>query len=197
MPADEPLAGGRPSRQLTARSDPGTWITGEAAAKTDLRVRALGEIDELTSYLGVARARNRDPDLGKILARLQELLLTLGCDIADPERRGEVFLTAADCRALTEAVRAHERALPRLVRFIVPGPPSPAAELHYSRTIARRMERTLQSLAETEPVSEAALAAANELSDLLYALARRAAHAAGEVDHKWRPRAPLSGGDLQ
>ncbi len=197
MPADDPVGGGRSSRRLTARSDPGTRITGEPAAKTDLRVRALGEIDELTSYLGVARARNPHAELGKILVRLQELLLTLGCDIADPERRGEVFLTAADCRALTEAVRAHERALPRLARFIVPGPPSPAAELHYARTIARRLERTLQSLAGNEPVSEAALAASNELSDLLYALARRAAHAAGAVDHRWRPRAPLSGSELQ
>lgn len=197
MPADDRISGGRPGRSLTARSDPGTRITGEPAAKTDLRVRALGEIDELTSYLGVARAHNPHPELANILVRLQELLLTLGCDIADPERRGEVFLTAADCRVLTEAVRVHERALPRLVRFIVPGPPSPAAELHYSRAIARRLERTLQSLAATEPVSEAALAAANELSDLLFALARRAAHAAGEVDHEWRPRAPLSGSDLQ
>ena len=160
-------------------------------------MRALGEIDELTSYLGVARAHNPRPELDKILVRLQELLLALGCEIADPERRGDVFLTAADCQALTEAVRAHERMLPRLTRFIVPGPPSPAAELHYSRTIARRLERTLQSLAEDEPVSATALAAANELSDLLYALARRAAHAAGDVDHKWRPRAPLSGSDLQ
>ncbi len=197
MPADDPVSEGRRDRRLTARSDPGTRITGEAVAKTDLRVRALGEIDELTSYLGVARAHNPHPDLEKILVRLQELLLALGCEIADPDRRGEVFLTFADCRALTEAVRAHERELPRLFRFIVPGPPSPAAELHYARTIARRLERTLQTLAETEPVSEAVLAAANELSDLLYALARRAAHAGGEVDHKWRPREPLSGDDLQ
>jgi cob(I)alamin adenosyltransferase len=197
LSANEPESGGRSGQPLTARSDPGTRITGESAAKTDLRVRALGEIDELTSYLGVARARNAHPELEKVLLRLQELLLTMGCDIADPERRGEVFLTAADCRALTEAVRAHERALPRLTRFIVPGPPSPAAELHFSRTIARRLERTLQSLAKTESVSEAALAASNELSDLLYALARRATHAAGEADRKWRPRKPLSGSDLQ
>lgn len=197
MPAKEPVSRGRSDRPLTARSGPGTRITGESAAKTDLRVRALGEIDELTSYLGVARARNPHADLEKILLRLQEMLLALGCEIADPEGRGEVFLTAADCRALTEAVRFHERALPRLARFIVPGPPAPAPELHYARAIARRLERTLQSLARSEPVSEAALAVCNELSDLLYALARRAAHAAGGGDHKWRPRAPLAGSDLK
>lgn len=197
MPADDQVSGGQPGGPLTARSDPGTRIAGEPAAKTELRVRALGEIDELTSYLGVARARDPHAELARILLRLQELLLTLGCEIADRARSGGVFLTAADCRALTEAVRVHERALPRLARFIVPGPPSPAAELHYARTIARRLERTLQSLAETEPVSEEALAVCNELSDLLYALARRAAHAAGDVDHKWRPRGPLAGSDLQ
>ena len=183
--------------RLSARSDAGTNITGRRAVKTDLRISALGEIDELNSCLGVARARNSHAELEHILVRLQGLLLTLGCEIADPERRGDVFLTAADCRALTEAVRFHERALPSLKRFIVPGGSSPAAELHFARTIARRLERSLQSLGKTEPVSETALAATNELSDLLFALARRAAHAGGEVDHVWRPRAPLSPGDLQ
>lgn len=197
MPASEPVRRNRTGRPLTARSGPETRITGEPAAKTDLRMRALGEIDELASYLGVARARNPHADLDKILLRLQEMLLTLGCEIADPEGRGEVFLTAADCRALTEAVRIHERALPRLTRFIVPGPPAPAPELHYARAIARRLERTLQALARSEPVSDPALAACNELSDLLYALARRAAHAGGGGDHKWRPRAPLAANDLQ
>ena len=197
MPEIDPVKRGRTSPRLTARSDPRTGITGGPAAKTDLRVRALGEIDELTSFLGVARARNPDSALGRVLERLQELLLALGCDVADPDRRGNVFLTALDCRALTEAVRFHERDLPRLDRFIVPGPASPAAELHYARAISRRLERSLQDLARKEPVSDEALAVANELSDLLFALARKAAYENGAEDRKWRHRGPLSSKELQ
>ncbi len=197
MPEHDPVERGQTSPRLTARSDPRTGITGGPAAKTDPRVRVLGEIDELTSYLGVARARNPDSALGRILERLQELLLALGCDVADPDRRGEVFLTPADCRALTEAVRFHESELPRLNRFIVPGPASPAAELHYARAISRRLERSLQELARQAPVSDEALAVANELSDLLFALARKAAHENGAADRKWRHRGPLASRELR
>ncbi len=188
---------GRSDTRLTARSDIRTRVTGGPAAKTELRVSALGEIDELTSYLGVVRSQNADAALGRILERLQELLLALGSEVADPDRRGEVFLTPADCRALSEAVRFHESELPRLNRFIVPGPGSPAAELHFARAIARRLERTLQALGDIETVSETVLAVANELSDLLFVLARRAAHRAGAIDCEWRHRGPLSAEELQ
>ena len=60
------------------------------------------------------------------------------------------------------------------------------ARLHLARAIARRAERSLAALAETEPVNSQALVYMNRLSDLLFVLARRT-NEGGRADILWQP----------
>ncbi len=180
----------------SARADQATRIFGQAAGKTDPRIGVLGDIDELTSFAGLARARADDQEMIAALLRIGELLLAIGADVADPNRRGRVQILMPDCRELTRAVQEIEHRLPPLSRFVIPGGSSPAAELHYCRSLARRMERSLQLLSLVEPVSTEVLSVANELSDYFFALARQASHGTGAGDNEWHHRGPLQLGEL-
>ncbi len=170
--------------------------TGEEVPKWDLRVEAYGAVDECNSAIGIARlATAGDAVLDHILGRIQNDLFDLGADLATPER-GEPLgwealrITAAQVVRLEVEIDLMNEAIPPLDSFILPGGSACAAHLHLARTIARRAERLIAQLKETdgEIVSDPALQYANRLSDLLFVAARRA-NANGASDVKWVPGA--------
>jgi cob(I)alamin adenosyltransferase len=71
----------------------------------------------------------------------------------------------------------------------MPGGSELAARLHLARTVCRRAERTIISLSAIEPVGDPLLRYMNRLSDLFFAMARRANHERGHADVAWKPRA--------
>jgi cob(I)alamin adenosyltransferase len=72
-----------------------------------------------------------------------------------------------------------------LANFILPGGSYPGAFLHLARTIARRAERLLVTLAESEPISPDAARYLNRLSDALFVWSRWINHALGQPEHLW------------
>jgi len=74
-----------------------------------------------------------------------------------------------------------------LKEFILPGGCPAAASCHLARTVCRRAERRLVSLAGNEPVSALSLKYLNRLSDLLFVLARHLNREAGQADVLWQP----------
>ena len=167
----------------TRTGDEGTTglVDGSRRAKHDLRLEAIGEVDELNSAVGFA-AIALEADRAAALHRIQNDLFDLGADLATPlgEVGGADFtpsemvlrVVSGQPERLEAEIDLLNAALPPLTSFILPGGSEGAARVHLARAIARRAERAATALAAAEPVNPAALAYLNRLSDYLFVLAR-------------------------
>jgi cob(I)alamin adenosyltransferase len=163
---------------------------GARVSKSDARVAAYGDVDELNACLGMVRAQGElAGDLTDLLEQLQKDLFAIGARLADPaekiaERVTKVAVTDADVARLEGWIDRLEAELPPLRRFILPGGSRAGALLHFSRTVCRRAERTIVSLG-MEHVEEHLLIYVNRLSDLLFVLARAVNHRGGQPETEW------------
>ena len=170
---------------------------GSRVAKHDARVEAYGTVDEANAVIGlvrveIARAGADEKDLDAALSRIQNDLFDLGADLCTPEdgRRAEGALRIGASqveRLETEIDKINERLAP-LGSFILPGGSPIAAQLHLARTVARRAERCVTELAQSETVNMEAVKYLNRLSDLLFVMSR-AANNDGADDVLWVPGA--------
>lgn len=180
----------RLTRIATRSGDDGTTglADGRRLSKSDRRVQALGDVDELNSSLGVLLAEPLLPDAPReLLLWVQHELFNLGAELSLPPRpKGTAPppLTAA-IEELDVALERLNAALPPLREFILPGGSRAAALAHLSRTIARRAERSVVALGERESIDPAPQRFLNRLSDLLFVLARTLnrndPHGVGEI----------------
>jgi cob(I)alamin adenosyltransferase len=173
---------------------------GTRVAKDALRVEAYGTVDELNACLGVALVALTGEmlELRPLLLALQSELFDLGAELATaPERRHERLtarlapIDAPQVAALEGAIDHYEALLVPLHSFVLPGGVAAAAALHHARTVARRAERCMVSLAAQEPLNPELLRYVNRLSDLLFVLARTANRLAGVEDVPWTARQPV------
>ena len=163
---------------------------GPRLSKDAPRIEAYGTVDELNAVLGMARASQPPPLLDPVLERLQNELFDLGAELATPQpEKMRVPQIGDDHIARLEGdIDRHEECLAPLERFILPGGTRLAAELHLARTVCRRAERRVVSLAAMETVSTRVLVYLNRLSDLLFVLARWSNRHAGQPDVPWQKR---------
>jgi cob(I)alamin adenosyltransferase len=139
-------------------------------AKDSLRVEAYGTVDEANSSIGVVLAVPALPAAIKTcLTEVQHDLFDLGGELCIPGHR---MVTAAYIDRLESTLDAFNDELPPLKDFILPGGGPAAAACHVARTVCRRAERRVWSLARVEEVAPEALKYLNRLSDLLFVLAR-------------------------
>jgi cob(I)alamin adenosyltransferase len=186
---DEPV---RLDRIYTRGGDAGETSlgSGERVAKDDARIEAYGDVDELNALLGVALARGAAADS---LERIQNDLFDVGADLAVPlsdTKRERLRVTAEQVAWLEERCDEANADLPMLRSFILPGGTETAALLHLARTVCRRAERRVVTLAGREEVNPQARAYLNRLSDLLFILARAANAQAGAEEPLWKPGGP-------
>ncbi len=155
----------------TRTGDDGTTGLGDGTRvpKDHLRVQAMGDVDELNSGLGVLLAEPLPEGVRELLVVIQHELFNLGGELSIP---GYTLLKSEAVLRLDEALAHYNEALPRLKEFILPAGTRSAALAHVSRTVARRAERALVSLAATQTINEAPRQYLNRLSDLLFVLAR-------------------------
>lgn len=149
-------------------------VTGKMVPKYDLQIEALGDIDELDSYLGVVIANLSDQcqDLLNPLQDRQRDLYELESDIV-VKRHEEI--TAATVEFLEQQIDELNQKIPKTTHFILPGGSITATHLHYARTVARRAERAMAKLNdEQQELAPACLKYINRLSDYLFILARYA-----------------------
>jgi cob(I)alamin adenosyltransferase len=166
---------------------------GQRVAKDALRVQAYGTVDELNSVVGLATAApDVTPALREQLQAIQARLFEIGADLATPRTSDDDAGPAHIPRITDDHVAELERwideadaDLPAMKHFILPGGTELAARLHVARTVCRRAERVTYSLGDEYPIGEAVLRYLNRLSDLLFAMARRANHEAGVDDVPW------------
>ena len=172
----------RISKVYTRTGDEGETSlgTGVRASKASPRVRAYGEVDELNSFLGLARTKIADVALQELLAKIQNELFILGADLAVPlpglshvpDRQRRV--SQAEIEGLETAIDHYNKALPPLEEFILPAGNEAGAMLHVARAVARRAEREVVHLTQSENLNPHVLSYVNRLSDLLFVLARAA-----------------------
>lgn len=178
------------TRIYTKSGDAGetSLFGGGRVRKSDPRVDAYGEVDELNASVGVARAQATGSGLEPVLERIQDELFTLGSVLATPrDSKAYAHVPKIQDGWIAEMERAIDNfdgELPALNSFILPGGTALAAALHLARTVCRRAERKLVSAPEPDPQ---ALIYLNRLSDLLFTMARVANLRAGVKDVPWRP----------
>ena len=156
----------------TGRGDDGTTtlLGSGRMGKNDPRIVALGDIDEASSFLGLARAEAQD-DGGELLLALQRLLYRVMGDVAMP--REENAVGEEDLRFVDEALEEWRARTEIPKAFVVPGESRLGALLDVARSVMRRAERSLVA-AGYEKEHPYALRVVNRLSDLLFVLARGA-----------------------
>lgn len=156
---------------------------GSRVSKADPRVEAYGDVDELSSAIGVARASlEGDDDLDGALAHVQRDLILVGAELATPHgaHAHATHLKAAAVERLEKTIDRWEAELPALVKFILPAGTRGAAALHCARAVCRRAER--HAVALPGVASPTLLAYLNRLSDLLFVAARLANKRAGKAE---------------
>ena len=172
-------------------------VGGQKVAKSSPRIEAFGTVDELLACIGLARAAlaASDAPVGaaaaeQVLRRVQNELFNLGSDLATlPEDRHpqQPLIEERHVVALEHQIDAWNQDLPDLRSFVLPGGGWVAAYLHLARTVCRRAERLVVTLAAQEPVGAHVLPYLNRLSDALFVMSRHAARIYGETEPLWEP----------
>jgi cob(I)alamin adenosyltransferase len=162
---------------------------GTHVRKNDDRVEAYGDVDELNSFIGAACAFLRDASLVEVLAAVQKDLFSVGAQLADPrsaERSSGKFRVSRErIQDLENAIDNFETELPPLRQFILAGGGQAGAMLHVARTVCRRAERRVVSLAEHVEVHPDVIEYMNRLSDFLFVIARVVNHREGREEIPW------------
>lgn len=181
----------------TRTGDDGTTAlgSGKRIRKDSARVAAYGTIDETNAAIGMARVHIAEshPELDAMLAKIQNDLFDLGAELSVPatgeeQKTPRLEITAAQVKRLENEIDRLNAELQPLRSFVLPGGSPGAAALHMARTICRRAERLMVSLAAdpNETVSPVALQYVNRLSDLLF-VASRYVNDRGRSDILWVP----------
>jgi cob(I)alamin adenosyltransferase len=179
--------GKRLSKIATRTGDDGTTGLGDGTRtrKDALRIQAIGEVDELNSFIGLLATEALPDEVRADLLDIQHDLFDLGGELCIP---GYSMVKDVQVARLDERLEHYNANLPRLEEFILPGGSRAAAVAHVCRTVCRRAERAIVALAAQEGVNEAPRQYVNRLSDLLFVLARVLNRHAGGSDVQWQQR---------
>lgn len=180
--------GNRLSKIATKTGDKGETGLGDGSriSKSNERMHAIGDVDELNSWVGMLREELGGADeLIPLLHQIQHDLFDLGGELSVPGFNALQEVLISD---LEDNLVELNEALPPLKDFILPGGNKAAAHCHMARTVCRRAERSLVALAASNDVSPLALRYLNRLSDLLFVMARVLARRDNGQEILWKSR---------
>jgi cob(I)alamin adenosyltransferase len=183
------------SRIYTKSGDGGETGLGDGTRvpKDSPRVEAFGQVDELNAVLGLVLANCPDCPEAAVLRGIQNDLFDVGADLCVPASGAEepgkcLRVTPAQAERLERAIDRLNENLRPLESFVLPGGAPAAAWLHLARTVCRRAERAVVTLARGERINPRVILYLNRLSDYLFVLAR-VANGNGTGDVLWVPGA--------
>jgi cob(I)alamin adenosyltransferase len=177
--------GKRLSKIYTRTGDDGTTGLGDGTrtAKDSERVEAYGTVDEANSAIGVVLAGAAVPEaVRSCLEAVQHDLFELGGELCIP---GHEAISQDFIDRLEQDLDHFNEDLPALEDFILPGGSMTAAHCHLARTIVRRAERRVATLASNEAVRSEVGRYLNRLSDLLFVIARILSRVEGGREVLW------------
>lgn len=182
------------SRLYTGTGDTGmtSLASGQRVRKDSVRLEAYGTVDEFSSHLGLLEAFGiNPPQLAALFRNIQNKLFNIGAYLAtepsdaDPQPR-PFGIDTSDIAALEEAIDSIDARLEPMRCFILPGGCAESAQAHVARTVSRRAERRILTLAAQSYVDPVVLTYFNRLSDLLFAVARLYNRLKGVSDVAWQ-----------
>lgn len=184
--------GHRLSKIYTRTGDSGTTGLGDGSrvAKDDLRIAALGDVDELNAIIGVLRAQITDSqvankaDWDKSLSLIQHWLFDLGGEVCIPNYN---LLQPVCIEFLEKEIDRMNEDLPMLKEFILPSGSLSCSYAHQARAVYRRAERSLMSVqTRDQNIQATALQLLNRLSDWLFVASRALQRAEGGQEVLWQ-----------
>ena len=159
---------------------------GTRVRKDALRVEAYGTVDEANSVIGLLRL-HADAAADAMLGRIQNELFDMGADLCVPGTgEGRLRVSPEQSKRLEADLATLNADIPPLDSFVLPAGSPGAAYAHLARTVVRRAERLVVTLAAAEPVNAQVVRYLNRLSDLLFVLSRHM-NDRGAADVKWVP----------
>ncbi len=159
---------------------------GKKFSKNSERFHALGALDELNSFLGVANSFIQYSEVNETLKEIQRDIFTaqssLGVAPDSEDSSPAPELTEDRVEFLEKTIKQFEKDLPELTNFILPGGTKAASLIHLCRTKARGAERRIVSLDLQQQMVQSYV---NRLSDVFFTLARYLNHKEGRAEEKW------------
>lgn len=156
--------------------------TGERRHKTDKVFEALGDVDELSCQIGLAREMalmsSIEHPFVEQLVRVQCILQDINSVVATPassardSHKANVGVSERHAVELEEWIDEYTESLPPLENFILPGGGVVAAQIHVARTTCRRAERRVVGLVGEGECEAEAGRYLNRLSDFLFTISR-------------------------
>ncbi len=181
------------SRIYTKTGDKGETALGDGSrvSKDHPRVAAYGSVDELNAVLGLLLADQPTAPEADLLRSIQNDLFDVGADLCVPHSADEMpgqrlRIQPQQTDRLEKAIDRLNAGLTPLRSFVLPGGQPAAAWTHLARTVCRRAERDVVTLAKAEPINPQVVIYLNRLSDLLFVLAR-VSNQSGAGDVLWEP----------
>ncbi|MGC8869891.1 MAG: cob(I)yrinic acid a,c-diamide adenosyltransferase [Brevinematia bacterium] len=157
-------------------------LGGGKVRKSHIKIEVYGEIDELTSWLGVIishlndlKFENASEEVGKEVERIINFLVSVQNRLFDTGTLvigGEIKELESWTSELENEIDYMEGNLEPLKKFILPGGSKISSFIHIARTVCRRAERGVVKLSELYPIDLNAIKYLNRLSDYLFVLAR-------------------------
>jgi len=177
--------GHRLSRIYTRTGDRGDTGLGDGSriSKDAVRIETFGTVDELSSVLGIVLSKPVPDAARAVLTEIQHRLFDLGGELSIP---GHTMIGSDHVTYLEQHLDEMNAELPLLKDFILPGGCEAAAFCHLGRTVCRRAERRLITLASQEDINPVSIQFLNRLSDLLFVMARTLNRAEQQPDVLWR-----------
>lgn len=167
--------------------------SGTRVPKNDLRIAAIGDVDELNSSLGLCRL-SWPEEHQTFFHRIQNDLFDVGADLCMEDLTQENVLRIQESQVtwLESKIDEFNKDLAPLKSFVLPGGSTLSSALHLSRSIARRAERSVVALQADASINDQVAVYLNRLSDLLFVLARFF-NDKGAGDILWKPGASQDG----
>lgn len=160
-------------------------FSGKRVSKADLRVEAYGTVDELNAFIGLLRDHITDAALKEELFYHQHRLFDLGALLADDRPDTSLTFTNTATLKSEKSIDRMQAELETLRHFILPGGHPQVSYAHLCRTICRRAERRVVSLADEVELPAAIVEYLNRLSDYFFVVSRYLAHLNGVEELKW------------
>jgi len=150
-------------------------------SKASPKPEALGALDELNSYLGIANTFCQNPQTIESITDIQADLFTIGSILAG----AKLSFTKSKTNKLEKIIDNLDKKLPKLQNFILNQGSSASVHLQFARALSRRLERKVVALSHEEKVPPEILKYLNRLSDTLFTLARFSNHELSLKDKLW------------
>ena len=159
---------------------------GARVSKNDPRIEAYGTVDELSSFIGVARGAWPSSPVDDQLHQAQIDLFEIGAHLASPGTSRFPGVEVSRIEELERSIDGMTAELAPLQSFILPGGSLAAAQLHVARTVCRRAERLVVALRDESEATQSTIAYLNRLSDWLFVAARYANAKHDVSDVPWK-----------